>query len=156
MTIGIDPGTATVGFSLVKGTKRTPIIQEYGVLTTKAGPKEIMPFRLLEIAQDIEELLKKYKPDTAVVEELFFFKNAKTVISVAQSRGVILHLLAKHNIDIIEVTPLQVKQTLCGYGRATKQQVQNMVKRIYSLEEIPKPDDAADSLAMAWIGLANT
>jgi crossover junction endodeoxyribonuclease RuvC len=153
MTIGIDPGTATVGFSLVEGTKQNPIIIEYGVLTTKAGPREIMPQRLLEIATDLESLLKKYKPDRAVVEDLFFFKNAKTVISVAQSRGVTLYLLAKYNVEIIEVTPLQVKQTLCGYGRATKQQMQQMVKRIYKLDEIPKPDDAADSLAMAWIGL---
>jgi crossover junction endodeoxyribonuclease RuvC len=153
MTIGIDPGTATVGFSLVEGTKQNPIIVEYGVLTTKAGPRAIMPQRLLEIATDLESLLKKYKPDRAVVEDLFFFKNAKTVISVAQSRGVTLYLLAKYNVEIIEVTPLQVKQTLCGYGRATKQQMQQMVKRIYKLDEIPKPDDAADSLAMAWIGL---
>jgi crossover junction endodeoxyribonuclease RuvC len=153
MTIGIDPGTATVGFSLVEGTKQNPVIVEYGVLTTKAGPREIMPQRLLEIATDLESLLKKYKPDRAVVEDLFFFKNAKTVISVAQSRGVTLYLLAKYNVEIIEVTPLQVKQTLCGYGRATKQQMQQMVKRIYKLDEIPKPDDAADSLAMAWIGL---
>jgi crossover junction endodeoxyribonuclease RuvC len=153
MTIGIDPGTATVGFSLVEGTKQNPIIVEYGVLTTKAGPREIMPQRLLEIATDLESLLKKYKPDKAVVEDLFFFKNAKTVISVAQSRGVTLYLLAKYNVEIIEVTPLQVKQILCGYGRATKQQMQQMVKRIYKLDEIPKPDDAADSLAMAWIGL---
>jgi crossover junction endodeoxyribonuclease RuvC len=153
MTIGIDPGTATVGFSLVEGTKQNPQIVEYGVLTTKAGPREIMPQRLLEIATDLESLLKKYRPDRAVVEDLFFFKNAKTVISVAQSRGVTLYLLAKYNVEIIEVTPLQVKQTLCGYGRATKQQMQQMVKRIYKLEEIPKPDDAADSLAMAWIGL---
>jgi crossover junction endodeoxyribonuclease RuvC len=155
MTIGIDPGTATVGFSLVEGTKKNPKIIEYGVLHTKAGPKETMPFRLLEIATDIEAILKKYNPDSAVVEDLFFFKNAKTVISVAQSRGVILHLLAKHSVKITEVTPLQVKQTLCGYGRASKQQMQEMVKRIYKLDHIPKPDDAADSLGMAWIGLPN-
>jgi crossover junction endodeoxyribonuclease RuvC len=153
MTIGIDPGTATVGFSLVGGTRRDPVIHEYGILQTLPLPKDQMPFRLLELGRDLESILIKYKPDNAVVEDLFFFKNAKTVISVAQSRGMILYLLAKHNVKILELTPLQIKQSLCGYGRATKLQVQNMVKKVYKLEQIPKPDDAADSLAMAWLGL---
>jgi crossover junction endodeoxyribonuclease RuvC len=153
MTIGIDPGTATVGFSLVSGTRKDPVIHEYGILQTLPQPKEMMPLRLLEIGQDLESIIIKYKPDNAVVEDLFFFKNAKTVISVAQSRGLILYLLAKHNVKILELTPLQIKQTLCGYGRATKIQVQNMVKKVYKLDQIPKPDDAADSLAMAWLGL---
>lgn len=153
MIIGIDPGTATVGFALVEGTKKNPKINQYGILQTLPKPKEFMPERLVEIASDLESLLDIYCPEKAVVEDLFFFKNAKTVISVAQSRGVILYLLKKRKIQIVEVTPLQVKQTLCGYGRATKQQVQNMVKRIYGLNEVPKPDDAADSLAMAWYGL---
>jgi crossover junction endodeoxyribonuclease RuvC len=153
MTIGIDPGTATVGFSLVEGTRSDPIIHEYGILQTLPLPKDQMPFRLLELGKDLESILIKYKPDNAVVEDLFFFKNAKTVISVAQSRGMILYLLAKHNVKILELTPLQIKQSLCGYGRATKLQVQNMVKKVYKLDQIPKPDDAADSLAMAWLGL---
>jgi crossover junction endodeoxyribonuclease RuvC len=153
MTIGIDPGTATVGFSLVEGTRRDPVIHEYGILQTLPLPKDQMPFRLLELGKDLESILIKYKPDNAVVEDLFFFKNAKTVISVAQSRGMILYLLAKHNVKILELTPLQIKQSLCGYGRATKLQVQNMVKKVYKLDQIPKPDDAADSLAMAWLGL---
>jgi crossover junction endodeoxyribonuclease RuvC len=153
MVIGIDPGTATVGYSLVSGNKKTPIILEYGVLQTLPQPKEKMPLRLLEIGNDLNQLIKQYKPTTAVVEDLFFFKNAKTVISVAQSRGMLLYILAKHNIEIEEYTPLQIKQTLCGYGRATKQQMQEMVKRVYKLNEIPKPDDAADSLAMAFLGL---
>ncbi|MBC7472059.1 MAG: crossover junction endodeoxyribonuclease RuvC [candidate division SR1 bacterium] len=153
MTIGIDPGTATVGFSLVSGTRNHPIIHEYGILQTLPLPKEQMPFRLLELGRDLESIILKYKPNNAVVEDLFFFKNAKTVISVAQSRGMTLYLLAKHNVKILELTPLQIKQSLCGYGRATKVQVQNMVKKIYKLDQIPKPDDAADSLAMAWLGL---
>jgi crossover junction endodeoxyribonuclease RuvC len=153
MTIGIDPGTATVGFSLVDGTRRDPVIHEYGILRTLPLPKDQMPFRLLELGKDLESIILKYKPDNAVVEDLFFFKNAKTVISVAQSRGMILYLLAKHNVKILELTPLQIKQSLCGYGRATKIQVQNMVKKVYKLDQIPKPDDAADSLAMAWLGL---
>jgi crossover junction endodeoxyribonuclease RuvC len=153
MTIGIDPGTATVGFSLVDGTRRDPVIHEYGILQTLPLPKDQMPFRLLELGKDLESILLKYKPGNAVVEDLFFFKNAKTVISVAQSRGMILYLLAKHDVKILELTPLQIKQSLCGYGRATKLQVQNMVKKVYKLDQIPKPDDAADSLAMAWLGL---
>ena len=112
-----------------------------------------MPFRLLEIAQDLEFLLDKYKPVKAFVEDLFFFKNSKTVISVAQSRGVLLYLLAKKKVEIYSLTPLQVKQSFCGYGRADKKQIQKMVQKVYNLDEIPKPDDAADSLAMAWLAL---
>lgn len=153
MVLGIDPGTAIVGYSFVEGTKRSPIIREYGVLTTATRSKEFMSDRLLELGSDLEELLKKYKPDSAVIEDLFFFKNQKTIISVAQSRGMIMYILRKHGVEVREATPLQIKQTLCGYGRATKQQVQNMVKRIYRLEELPKPDDAADALAIAWWGL---
>ncbi len=153
LTLGIDPGTATIGFAFVNGSKKQPEIVDYGILQTQARKTEFMPQRLLEIAQDLESLLDKYKPQMAVIEDLFFFKNHKTVISVAQSRGMLLYLLAKRGIEIRSVTPLQVKQTLCGYGRADKKQVQNMVKKIFGLEEIPKPDDAADSLAMAWYGL---
>lgn len=153
MIIGIDPGTATVGFSLVSGTKKEPFIHEYGILQTPALPKEKMPDRLLEIGLDLEQLIKKFQPTKAVVEDLFFFKNQKTVISVAQSRGMMIYILKKNNVEIISLTPLQIKQTITGYGRAPKGQMQNMVKRLYKLDEIPKPDDAADSLAMAWIGL---
>ena len=151
--VGIDPGTATVGFAFIQGTKQSPEILEYGVLKTQALPSDMMPQRILEIGNDIESLLDLYKPTKAVVEDLFFFKNHKTVISVAQSRGVILYLLAKRGIKITSVTPLQVKQTLCGYGRADKKQVQTMVQKIYGLDSLPKPDDAADSLAMAWWGI---
>jgi len=153
MTVGIDPGTATVGYAFVGGNQKNPTIADFGVLRTLATEKEFMPLRLLEIAKDLESLLDQFKPTKAIIEDLFFFKNAKTVISVAQSRGMILYLLAKRNVEIISVTPLQVKQALCGYGRAEKKQVQEMVRRIYSLQEVPKPDDAADSLAMAWMGL---
>jgi crossover junction endodeoxyribonuclease RuvC len=153
MILGLDPGTATVGYSFVSGDRKNPVIHDYGVLTTLPLPADMMPQRLLEIATDLESLLRKHKPDTAVIEELFFFKNHTTVISVAQSRGVMLYLLAKHGIPARGVTPLQVKQTLCGFGRATKKQVQSMVQKIYKLESLPKPDDAADSLAMAWYGL---
>lgn len=153
MILGLDPGTATVGFSFVSGNKKTPLIHDFGVLTTLPRAADQMPQRLLEIAQDLESLLDLYKPKKAVVEDIFFFSNQKTVISVAQSRGMVLYLLAKRGIEIQGITPLQVKQAICGYGKATKKQVQTMVQRLYNLPEIPKPDDAADSLAMAWVGL---
>ena len=149
--IGIDPGTATVGFSVVEGTKQNPVILEYGILQT--SPKDKMEKRLLEIGNDLEFLLQKYQPKTAVVEDLFFFKNAKTVISVAQARGVILYILTKYNVEIVSLTPLQVKLGTCGYGKADKKQMQTMVQKIFKLDQLPKPDDAADSLAMAWLGL---
>ena len=151
--VGIDPGTATVGFAFSKGSRRNPEILEYGILQTQPLPADMMPQRILEIANDLESLLDIYKPTVAVVEDLFFFKNAKTVISVAQSRGVILYLLAKRGIRIHSATPLQIKQTLCGYGRADKRQVQMMVQKVYNMDSLPTPDDAADSLAMAWWGL---
>jgi crossover junction endodeoxyribonuclease RuvC len=151
--LGLDPGTATVGFAFASGTRKDPVISEYGILRTAALPADMMPQRLLEIAQDLEDLLDLYRPTKAVVEELFFFKNHKTVISVAQSRGVLLYLLAKRGIEIVSATPLQIKQTLCGYGRADKKQVQTMVQKVYGLATLPTPDDAADSLAMAWWGL---
>ena len=149
--IGIDPGTATVGFSVVEGTKQNPVILEYGILQTSS--KDKMEKRLLEIGNDLEFLLQKYQPKTAVVEDLFFFKNAKTVISVAQARGVILYILTKYNVEIISLTPLQIKLGTCGYGKADKKQMQTMVQKIFKLDQLPKPDDAADSLAMAWLGL---
>jgi len=153
MILGLDPGTNRVGFAFVKGDKKSPQIVEYGIIETKKTEAEKMPERLLEIANDLENLLDKYQPKKAVIEDLFFFKNQKTVISVAQARGVMLYLLAERKIEIISMTPLQIKQYLCGYGRATKQQIQFMVKKVFNLTESPKPDDAADSLGMAWLGL---
>ncbi len=154
MILGIDPGTATVGFAFVEGKKKSPIIHDYGVLTTPPLKRESMPQRLLELGEDMEKLIQKHKPQKAVVEDLFFFKNAKTVITVAQSRGMLIYILTKYGIEVVSKTPLQVKQTLCGYGRADKKQVQEMVRKIYKLDKVPKPDDAADALALAWFGLS--
>jgi len=151
--LGIDPGTATVGYACVEGNKKSPQIVDYGVLRTKAQPKEFMPDRLLELAEDLEQILQRYTPAHAVVEDLFFFRNTTTVISVAQSRGMMLYLLRKYGVSVSSATPLQLKQTLCGYGRATKKQMQNMTQRVYHMESVPKPDDAADALALAWYGL---
>ncbi len=153
MILGIDPGVNIVGFAFVNGTRSKPSIVDFGILHTDQKTKETEYMRLLELGQDLELLLQKYQPTKAFIEDLFFFKNAKTVISVAQSRGMMLYLLAKYNVEAVSITPLQVKQTLCGYGRAQKSQVQEMVKKVYGLNEIPKPDDAADALAIAWVGL---
>jgi crossover junction endodeoxyribonuclease RuvC len=153
MIIGIDPGVNIVGYGVVTGTKSKPQIVDYGILHTDQRSRSEGHLRLLEIGLDLTQIIQKYKPTKAVVEDLFFFKNAKTVIQVAQSRGVILYILSQNNVEVVSQTPLQVKQTLTGYGRATKKQIQEMVKRIYSLDEIPKPDDAADALALAWMGL---
>jgi crossover junction endodeoxyribonuclease RuvC len=153
IVIGIDPGTATVGYAISTGTKKKPVILDYGVLHTEPLPKEQMPNRLVEIGTDLELLLNKFHPTHAIIEDLFFFKNLSTAISVAQSRGVLLYILAKRGISILSLTPLEIKQGISGYGRATKKQVQTMVQKVYQLPCPPKPDDAADALAMAWLGL---
>jgi len=150
LTLGIDPGYAVLGYAVVQGTKEKPVCLDFGVVKTDLPN---LPERLVQIAQDLELLIGKYQPQQAIVEQLFFFKNQKTAMDVAQSRGVVLYLLAKHKIDIIQVTPMQVKQAVCGYGKASKQQVQKMTQKIFNLESLPKPDDAADSLAIAWFGL---
>ena len=145
--LGIDPGTATTGFGVIKkeGNKLYPI--NYGCIETK--PNTAMPDRLNEILKQTEKIIKKHKPEVMACEELFFFKNAKTVITVAQARGVLVVAARKNMIPVFEYTPLQIKQALTGYGRAEKEQMQKMVKILLSLDKIPKPDDAADALAVA-------
>lgn len=154
MVIGIDPGTAIVGYSFVSGTRQKPIIHDYGVITTPAMSKDLLPIRLKEIATDLRSLLEVHRPSKAIVEDLFFARNVTTAISVAQARGVILYVLSEFGIPVESPTPLQIKQTICGYGTAKKKQVQTMVTKIYNLDKIPQPDDAADSLAIAWWGLS--
>ncbi|NQV12944.1 MAG: crossover junction endodeoxyribonuclease RuvC [Parcubacteria group bacterium] len=145
--LGIDPGTATTGFGLIerKGDKAKYI--KCGCITTGMGMP--MSERISCIYDDISALIKEYKPAAAAVEELFFFKNAKTVITVAQARGAILLAIQKAGLPLGEYTPLQIKQSLTGYGRADKAQMQQMVKSMLGLNKIPKPDDAADALAVA-------
>ncbi|MBO5394688.1 MAG: crossover junction endodeoxyribonuclease RuvC [Clostridia bacterium] len=144
--LGIDPGYGIVGFGVIDTSKKD-ILVDYGVITT---PKEdSMPVRLETIDGSLKYLFEKYKPDVAAVEELFYFKNQTTVIPVAQARGVILLACQKYCGNIYEYTPLQIKQALTGNGRAEKAQVQYMVKAILGLSAIPKPDDAADALAVA-------
>lgn len=145
--LGIDPGTATVGWGVIESDSGKVSSVGFGhISTSKDLPAEK---RLLEIATDIEALIKEFQPEEASVEELFFFNNQKTVISVAQARGVILLTLERFGVRIAGYTPLEVKQALTNYGRADKAQVQLMVKNILKLASIPKPDDAADALALA-------
>lgn len=148
--IGIDPGYAIVGFGILDydGYKFTPI--EYGAVTTEAETP--FPQRLKCIYQDLDYIFNKYKPDFMAIETLFFTTNQKTAINVAQARGVAVLVASLKNIPVFEYTPLQVKQSVVGYGKAQKRQVMDMTRRILGLSEIPKPDDAADALAVAVCG----
>jgi len=147
LILGIDPGLAIVGYSLVEKNANRFTVCDYGVIRTKAGQSNCN--RLNQIYNKLVEIIDRYKPDEMAVEELFFNKNVKTAIEVGQARGVILLTGAQSNIVVAEYTPLQVKQAVVGYGRASKQQVQQMIKTLLNLEEIPKPDDAADALAVS-------
>lgn len=145
--LGIDPGTAIVGWGIVTEDKKRPQMQAYGCIETSKHKDNVD--RLHEIACDLEEIIRKYQPDEVAIEDLFFFKNLKTAIKVAQARGVLLLVSKQAKLSIFEYTPLQVKQSITGYGRAEKKQVQHMVKNILGLKEVPQPDDAADALAIA-------
>lgn len=145
--LGIDPGIAIVGYGVVEyhGNRFKPI--DYGAITTPAGM--VLERRLRLIYQDMNRLLERYQPDAVAVEELFFNTNVTTAIAVAHGRGVILLSANLKEIPTYEYTPLQVKQATTGYGRADKQQVQQMVKIMLKLNAVPKPDDVADALAIA-------
>lgn len=144
--LGIDPGYGIVGYGIIDSNVGIDVV-DYGVIST---PKELsLPDRLEVIYSSLQSLINSYNPDVVAVEELFYFKNQTTVIPVAEARGVILLSCKKSGVPIYEYTPLQIKQALTGVGRAEKAQVQFMVKSILGLEKVPKPDDAADALAVA-------
>lgn len=145
--LGIDPGTATTGYGLIIENKIGLEVVEYGVISTP--PDFPMEKRLQIIYNKLLELLDLHHPESCAVEKLFFQRNVTTAISVGQARGVILLALAERNVRCAEYTPLQVKQAVTGYGAANKKQVQIMVQALLTLSEIPKPDDAADALAIA-------
>ena len=145
--LGIDPGYAIVGIGVIEYIGNKFRVLEYNAITTPAGMPTVE--RLKKIYTEITSYLVKYDPDAVAIEELFFNSNQKTAINVAQARGVLLVAVANANIPICEYTPLQVKQSVTGYGRAEKKQIQQMVKTLLGLNAIPKPDDAADALAIA-------
>ena len=147
MILGIDPGVATVGFGIISETGGTSKLKRYGVITTPAGMR--LALRLKQINSDVSELIQSFKPDAIAVEELFFNTNQKTALTVAQGRAAVILAGEEYGIPMFEYTPLQVKKAVTGYGRASKNQVMEMVKRLLSMDKIPKPDDAADALAIA-------
>lgn len=147
LILGIDPGTARIGLGLIEYRNKKATIKCYSCLTTSA--KDNTAARLDDLHKQLTKFLKKYQPHAVAVEELFFFKNLTTAIKVSQARGVILLAAAQQSLPIHEFTPLQVKQALTGYGRAEKKQIQQMVKVLLNLSEIPQSDDAADALAVA-------
>lgn len=145
--LGIDPGTGIMGWGLIEGigAKIKPL--KYGCIMT--APNTALPDRLLKIYDSLCDIINKNAPDCLAIEDLFFFKNQKTVMGVAQARGVAIICARKNKLPVYEYTPLQVKQALTGYGRADKKQMQELVRITCKLKECPKPDDAADALAVA-------
>ena len=147
LILGIDPGYAIVGYGVINYEANRFSVVEYGAVTTPAK----MPFnrRIECIYDELSEIMQRTQVQAMSIEKLFYNTNAKTVIDVSQARGVIMLAAQKHNLEIAEYTPLQVKQSVVGYGRAEKKQVQEMTRAILKLDKIPKPDDTADALAMA-------
>lgn len=145
--LGIDPGLATIGYGVIEEREHSYKPIDYGIISTPAGVS--LPKRLKMIYDSMEELISRFAPDEIAFEELFFNKNVKTALSVAHARGVLVLAAMNSGREMFEYTPLQVKQAIVGYGRADKHQVQHMVMTLLGLSGIPKPDDAADALAIA-------
>jgi crossover junction endodeoxyribonuclease RuvC len=145
--IGIDPGTGILGFGIIEVIKGKPQLVDGGVIRTPV--KEDDAVRLLTIYEELSDIIADTKPNEMAVEKLFFAQNVTTAMTVSQARGVVLLTAMQAKLSIAEYTPLQIKQTLTGYGRAEKKQIQEMVRVILNLKEIPKPDDCADALACA-------
>jgi len=148
LVIGIDPGTATTGYGLIQENESGDLsLVDYGAILT--SPDRPMSWRLLQLYRSLEELIDLHRPDCGAVEKLFFARNVRTALSVGQARGVVLLALARAGIPLAEYTPLEIKQAVAGYGSAEKLQVQQMVRALLGLVEVPQPDDAADALAVA-------
>lgn len=145
--LGVDPGTATTGFGIVKKTKKELFCLGYGAIIT--SPDFSDAERLRQLFNELNLVIRHYEPDILAVEQLYFFKNSKTAMTVAQAKGVILLAGIKKKLPIFEFTPLQVKTVITGYGRADKSQIQRMIKVLLNLDELPRPDDAADALGVA-------
>jgi crossover junction endodeoxyribonuclease RuvC len=148
LVIGIDPGTASTGYGLIRQLSNGQLqLVDYGMISTAAG--QPLPARLLDLYTNLMDVLDKYKPDSAAVETLFFQRNVSTALMVGQARGVAMLALAMVNIAVDDYSPSEVKLAVSGYGNADKQQMQAMVKALLSMDRLPKPDDAADALAVA-------
>jgi crossover junction endodeoxyribonuclease RuvC len=147
VVVGIDPGTATTGYGVVRDTLDGIEVVTYGVITTPSG--DPLEKRLLKLYRELREIVNLHCPESAAVEKLFFQKNVTSALSVGHARGIALLTMAEVNIPVSEYSPLEVKQAVVGYGGASKSQVQQMVKALLSLVDIPRPDDAADALAVA-------
>ncbi|MDR2356920.1 MAG: crossover junction endodeoxyribonuclease RuvC [Oscillospiraceae bacterium] len=147
VVLGVDPGIATVGFGVIDAAGGSQRLLRCGVITT--SPDMRLARRLKQIYSDIQEIIGAFNPDCMVIEELFFNTNLKTAVSVAHGRGVVILAGETRGVPMYEYTPLQVKQAVTGYGRAEKKQVMDMVRRLLSMDATPKPDDAADALAVA-------
>lgn len=145
--LGIDPGLATLGYGVIRGERSDFRLVQYGTITTHAG--QPMPLRLRAVYQGVRQLMEIYRPDEVAFEELFFSKNITTGMAVSAARGVALLAVVEHTEALYEYTPMQIKQAVTGYGGADKQQVQHMVKLLLHINEIPRPDDAADAVAVA-------
>lgn len=144
--LGIDPGTATTGFGVIETTPKLRWVAHGTITTPKNEPSQE---RLLILEQGLNRIFMEYKPELLCVERLFFFKNLKTALPVSEARGIVLLVAAKNKVIMEELTPLQAKMAVTGYGRAEKSQVQRMVQHILGLDALPRPDDAADALALA-------
>ncbi len=149
--LGLDPGIADTGYGIIKEDGGKLSCLGYG--TIKTGAKESLPARLEILHKELDKIIKKFKPQSAAIEQLFFNKNVRTALIVGQARGVSLLTLTQNKLPIFEFTPSQVKQAATAYGQASKTQVQKMVKLILHLDKLPRPDDAADALAVAICAL---
>lgn len=145
--LGIDPGIGIVGYALVNYYGDRHSLEASGSIQTNKN--DTTPKRLLDIFNDLSEIIKQYNPDCIAIEKLYFFKNQKTIIPVAEARGVILACSEKYGIEIYEYTPMEIKQVLTGYGRATKKEVEHMVKYTLNVDTLPKLDDTIDAIAIA-------
>lgn len=150
--LGIDPWTTTIWYAIINKNNGIDLV-DYGIF--KTTPKIELKYKLLEIWKDIKELIKTYSPDLVVIEKLYFSTNVKTWIDVAQARWVIMYEAIKWNVDILEYTPLQVKKAITWNGSANKLQLQNAIKMLFRLDSIPKPDDAADAIGLAYMWALN-
>ena len=145
--LGLDPGTATIGFGVIDSHRQQHRLLDYGCIKTNSGIP--LAERLKQIYADLQTIIKEWKPQAIAIEEIFFSKNVKTAIQVAHARGAMMQQLAVGMHQIAEYKPQQVKEAVCGYGKAEKKQVQKMVQLILEMDELPFPDDAADALALA-------